>query len=79
MFKLGCSCHGTNEDYCGRGLCLPKSIQWLKPRQLPEGMLTARDRASEALKQAAWSRGMALCRPDSDKLPRAALGGSREG
>lgn len=52
MFKLGCSCHETNEDYCGHGLCLPKSIRWLKPRQLPEGMLTARDRASEALKQA---------------------------
>lgn len=79
MFKLGCSCHRTNEDYCGHGLCLPKSIQWLKPQQLPEGMLTDRDRASEALKQAAWSRGMALCRPDSDKLPPAALEGSREG
>lgn len=42
-------------------------------------MLTARDRAPEALKLAAWFRGVALCCPDSDKLPRAALGGSREG
>lgn len=79
MFKLGCSCHRTNEDNCGRGLGLPKSIRWLKPRQLPEGRFTAGDRAPEALKLAAWSRGVALCHPDSDKLPRAALGGSREG